>query len=95
MTNEEEWLETLAGMNNLLALNAAVAVENMSLRDENERLREALRAYKKYGKHRASCVQGTGKQCTCGFDDTATRAGALSTPRSAKLLAGGKVPEAQ
>lgn len=38
----------------------------------------ALRVFKRYGKHRGSCVQMAGKQCSCGFDDAATRAGALS-----------------
>ena len=52
-----------------------------SYEDEVAALKDALRVFKRYGKHRWSCVQVTGKQCSCGFDDAATRAGALAAPR--------------
>ncbi len=44
------------------------------------KLREALRVFKRYGTHRGSCVQMSGKTCSCGFDDAATKAGALALP---------------
>ena len=57
---------------------------NAGMRSRIKSLEEALRAYKKYGKHKGSCVQMTGKTCSCGFDDTATRAGGLATLHPAR-----------
>lgn len=55
-------------------LKAQLAIEH----DKRVAAEAALRVFKRYGKHRGSCVQMAGKQCSCGFDDAATRAGALS-----------------
>ena len=76
---KEEWLEVLASMD-----NPAMSAWGEELVSECHRLtallsetREALSVFKRYGEHRGSCVQMTGKQCSCGFDDAATKAGGL------------------
>jgi hypothetical protein len=55
-----------------------------ALEKDLSRAREAVRVFKRYGTHKGSCVQVTGKPCSCGFDDAATKAGALAQPAPEK-----------
>jgi hypothetical protein len=86
---EENW-ETFnqGGGNSVEDMTRLIAAwDSSELRrqsQELERAREALRVFKRYGKHRGSCVQVTGKPCSCGFDDAATKAGALTQPAPEK-----------
>ena len=59
------------------------------------RLRDALRAFKNNEAHRKSCVQMTGKPCSCGFDHTATLAGAVAKSPAAEPTGSCHYPEAK
>ncbi len=59
----------------------SVKADNARLRGFHEECVKALKVFKRYGQHRKSCVQMTGKQCPCGFDDAATKAGALTATK--------------